>query len=66
MSNDNASCAHCGGQFTDLDPAYLGLNLHRACYGIVAGQPEPPKAQHADYPGQRAWNPCAFFPKGPK
>jgi hypothetical protein len=22
---------------------------------------EPPQTEHADYPGQRAWNPCATF-----
>jgi hypothetical protein len=58
-------CAHCGGPLTDLDPSYLGLALHRACYGIVTNQPVDNRAQHADYPGQRAWNPSTLFVKAP-
>ncbi len=58
-------CQRCGGQFTELDPRHpTGVDLHRACYGIVMGDWSMPKrAEPADLPGQRGTHPVQLAPR---
>jgi hypothetical protein len=38
MTISKMNCMHCGKLFTEQEPSYLGLLLHRICYQVVGGQ----------------------------